>query len=71
MVKLEWKMNGRTVPSSRVADELGKSFRQAATDSVKHAISGVRCPVHGGASNIRVQSASSQKDFTFKRAATA
>ena len=26
MVKLEWKLNGRTVPSNRVADELGKSI---------------------------------------------
>ena len=33
MVKLEWKMNGRTVPSNRVADELGKSIRQAAIDT--------------------------------------
>ena len=30
MVKLEWKVNGRTVPSNRVADELGKSIRRAA-----------------------------------------
>ena len=43
MVKLEWKLNGRTVPSNRVADELGKSIRQAAADKVKHAIAGVRC----------------------------
>ena len=28
MVKLEWKVNGRTVPSNRIADELGKSIRQ-------------------------------------------
>lgn len=45
MVKLEWKVNGRTVPSNRLADELGKSIRHAATDKVKHAIAGVRCPL--------------------------
>lgn len=27
MVKLEWKVNGRTVSSNRLADELGKSIR--------------------------------------------
>ena len=66
MVKLEWKVNGRNVPSNRVADELGKSIRQAATNKVKHAIAGVRCPVHGsGASNIRVENVGSKMNFTF------
>ena len=66
MFKLEWKVNDRTVPSNRVADELGKSIRDAATDKVKRAIAGVRCPVHGGgASNIRVQAAGSRMNFTF------
>jgi hypothetical protein len=66
MVKLEWKVNGRSVPSNRVADELGKSIRHAATDKVKHAIAGVRCPVHGdGASNIRVENSGSRMNFTF------
>ena len=66
MVKLEWKVNGRTVPSNRVADELGKSIRQAATDRIKNAIAGVRCPVHGsGASNIRVEKTGSKMNFTF------
>jgi hypothetical protein len=66
MVKVEWKVNGRTVPSNRVAEELGKSIRQAATDKVKHAIAGVRCPVHGGrASNIRVENMGSKMNFTF------
>ena len=67
MVKLEWKVNGRSVPSNRVADELGKSIRQAATDKVKHAIASVRCPIHGGgASNIRVENVGSKMNFTFK-----
>jgi hypothetical protein len=66
MVKLEWKVNGRTVPSNRLADELGKSIRHAATDKVKHAIAGVRCPVHGGgAKNIRVENSGSRMNFTF------
>jgi hypothetical protein len=66
MVKLEWKVNGRNVPSNRVADELGKSIRQVATNKVKHAIAGVRCPVHGGvASNIRVENVGSKMTFTF------
>jgi hypothetical protein len=66
MVKREWKVKGRTVPSNRVADELGKSIRQAATDKVKHAIAGVRCQVHGGgASNIRVENIADNMNFTF------
>jgi hypothetical protein len=66
MFKLEWKVNGCTVPSNRVADELGKSIRQAATDKVRHAVARVRCPVHGGgASNIRVQTLGSKMNFTF------
>lgn len=66
MVKLEWKVNGRTVPSNRVADELGKSIRRAATDRVKTAIAAVHCPVHGsGASDIRVETQGSKMNFTF------
>lgn len=66
MFKLEWKVNGRTVTTNRVADELGKSIRQAAADKLKHAIATVRCPVHGGgAGNIRVQTAGSKMNFTF------
>jgi hypothetical protein len=66
MVKLEWKVNGRTVPSNRIADELGESIRQAATGKVKTAIAGIRCPVHGGgASNIRVETQGSRMNFTF------
>lgn len=67
MVKLEWKLNGRTVPSNRVADELGESIRQAASDKVKHAIEGVHCPVHGGrgARNIRAANTGSKMNFTF------
>jgi hypothetical protein len=66
MVTLKWKVNGRTVPSNRVADELGKSIKQAAADKVRHAITGVRCPVHGGAaSNIRVENMGSEMNFTF------
>lgn len=66
MVKLEWKVDGRTVPSNRIADKLGKSIRQAATDKVKAAIAGVRCPVHGSrASNIRVETHGSKMNFTF------
>ncbi len=66
MVKLEWKVNGRTVPSNRIADELGKSIRRAATDKVKTAIAAVRCPVHGnGASDIRVETQGSKMNFTF------
>ena len=68
MVKLEWKVNGRTVPSNRIADELGKSIRQAAADKVKHAIAGVRCPVHGGgASNIRVENVGKQDELHLQR----
>jgi hypothetical protein len=66
MVKLEWKVNGRTVSPNRVAGELGKSIRQVATNKVKHAIAGVRCPVHGGgATNIRVENMGSKMNFTF------
>jgi hypothetical protein len=66
MFRLEWRVNGRTVPSNRVADELGKSIREAAIDKIRHAIAGVRCPVHGGgASNIRLQSLGTKMNFTF------
>jgi hypothetical protein len=66
MFKLEWKLNGRTLPPNRIADEIGKSIKQAAIDKVKHAIAAVRCPVHGGgASNIRVENAGSNMNFTF------
>lgn len=66
MIKLEWKVNGRTVPSNRLADELGKSLRQAAADKVRKAMGAVRCPVHGSAArNVRVETAGGRMNFTF------
>ncbi len=66
MVKLECKLNDRTVPSNRIADALGKSIRRAATDKVTHAIAGVRCPAHGGsARNVRVAKTGSKMHFNY------
>ena len=67
MIKLEWKFNGRTVPASRVADELGKAVRAKATDAAKVRIARVRCPVHGTApSNIRVSGAGDRLRFQYE-----
>ncbi len=66
MLKLEWKVNGRTVRSNRVADELGQAIRRAAIVGMKQAIAGVRCPVHGScADEILVESAGENMNFTF------
>ncbi|MEO8754634.1 MAG: hypothetical protein ABI624_18350 [Casimicrobiaceae bacterium] len=67
MVKLEWKVNGRTVSSDRVADELGKAIRTEAIEKVKQAVARVRCPVHGsGASHIRVSGSGSRLQFHYE-----
>jgi hypothetical protein len=64
MVKLEWKVNGRTVPSNRIADELGKSIRQAAADKVKTRLLG---PLPGpcGGAQYPSREHGSKMNFTF------
>ena len=47
MIKLTWKVNGRTVPANRIGDEFARAVRARAGDAAKDAIARVRCPVHG------------------------
>lgn len=55
MNKLQWKINGRTVPANRIAEELGRAVRAKAGDAARASIGRVRCPVHGSPPhNIRV-----------------
>ena len=66
MFNLEWRINGRPVPSNRLADELTKTIKAEAIDETKKVIARVRCPVHGtGARNIRVHGNGDQVRFEF------
>lgn len=54
MAGLEWKIDGRRVPQSRVADALAKSLQKEMEQEVTRNLSRVRCPVHGSTPrNIR------------------
>jgi hypothetical protein len=67
MFKLEWKVNGRTVPSDRIADELAKAIRTEAVEKMKRAVTGVRCPVHGSvARNIRSSGSGNRMQFQYE-----
>jgi hypothetical protein len=46
MLKLSFKMNGRTIPASRIAEELTKQVQKSATEMVARRASSIRCPVH-------------------------
>lgn len=58
MIKLTWKLNGRTVPPGQLGNEVAKSMRAEINNRTTRAIAGVRCPVHGSApTNIRASNA--------------
>lgn len=62
MIKLEWKMNGRTIRPDQFANELMKSVRQDASTQIESVVRQVRCPVHGTvATNLRTASGSGSK----------
>lgn len=46
MIKLSFKVNGRTVPSNRIAEELMKNVKKAAVEQGRKHIQSIRCPVH-------------------------
>lgn len=68
MIKLEWKLNGRTVRPDQVATELAKNARQAVMGQVETAIRSVVCPVHGRrATQVRsVRGSGSQLSFEYQ-----
>jgi len=67
MIKLQWKVNGRTVPANRIADELGKAIRAKASDAARANIARVRCPVHGATPyNIRVSGSGDHLRFQYE-----
>jgi hypothetical protein len=68
MIKLEWKMNGRTIRSDQIANELMKGVRREASTHIENAVKQVRCPVHGThAINVRaIAGAGSKMNFQYK-----
>lgn len=67
MIKLQWKVNGRTVPANRIADELGKAVRAKAGDAARAGIARVRCPIHGSSPhNIRVSESGDRLRFQYE-----
>ena len=46
MLKLSFKLNGRTIPANRIADELTKQVKKSATDMATRRIQSIRCPIH-------------------------
>lgn len=68
MIKLQWKMNGRTIRPAQISNELMKSARQIVTSRIEDAVEGVSCPVHGRRpSNVRrVSSSDGKMKFEFQ-----
>lgn len=46
MIKVKFKLNGRTVAPNRIGDELMKSVKKAAIEQGRQHIQSIRCPVH-------------------------
>lgn len=46
MFDLSFKLNGRTVPTHRIADELTRDVKQKAMNLVEQRVNSIRCPVH-------------------------
>lgn len=66
MLKLTWKLNGRTVAPSQLRRELTNSIESAALDQARNDVSRIRCPVHGTLPrNVRVTRVASRLRFTF------
>lgn len=58
MIKLTWKLNGRTVAPGQLGNEVMKSMKSEIHNRTLRAIAAVRCPVHGKApANIRTSNA--------------
>lgn len=67
MIKLEWKLNGRSVAPGELGNELLKSFDNAIETKAKEAIVAVACPVHGThATNIRATKTGDRWQFTYE-----
>ena len=47
MIKIEFKINGRTVSPDRIGDELEKSIYNHIIESIKRKLGSVRCHEHG------------------------
>lgn len=66
MIKVDWKLNGRSVPPGQLGREFAKSIQNTVLDQTKAAIAKVRCPVHGSTPhNIRISSGSGDR-FNFQ-----
>jgi hypothetical protein len=46
MLKLSFKLNGRTIQANRIADELSKQVKKSATDMAAKHVQSIRCPIH-------------------------
>lgn len=46
MLKMSFKLNGRTIPSNCIAAELTKQIQTSATELARRRIQSIRCPVH-------------------------
>lgn len=52
MFDLSFKINGRTIPANRVAEELKKNIKKATTSMATRHVESIRCPVHGRAARL-------------------
>lgn len=46
MIKMSFKLNGRTIPANRIAAELTNKVKRSATEMATRRIRSIRCPIH-------------------------
>lgn len=67
MIKVQWKVNGRTVAANRIADELRKAVRAKADEAARAGIARIRCPIHGSSPhNVRATGSGDQLRFHYE-----
>jgi hypothetical protein len=67
MFKLTWQINGRTVPSGRLAEEFTKAIKSDVMNEAARSVGEVRCPVHGThPSSVRVREEGRKLRFEYE-----
>lgn len=53
MVSISFEINGRKISPNRVTDALECAILQEVTQSIKKALTSIRCPMHGGCPSVK------------------
>lgn len=62
MIKLSWKLNGRTVAPKDLATEFAKDVKKRALQAGAEHLLAVRCPVHGRGATMKSMKEKSDRE---------